>query len=429
MRLPGRFLLFLLAGLFLADVASAQGQPVQSVGGFLRLQTDEGPRPVEGVAVSATTEAGVAAGSAQSDARGRWQIDLAAPGKYVVRLDVHSLPASVTLRKDASNELRIDVGGGEDAIVLFGLVAGDAAAHADHAGLLDRIAQSLVDGLMFGSLLGITAIGLSLIYSVTGIVNFSHGDFVSFGALLATFLNAAVGGPHADILLAIAAAVVMISLLGVPLAAAFRSIGTRAGDHFTIMVFAIGLSFFFRHALLFAFGPSSQAYRQYQLQELYTLGPVVVAPRDLAVFLASVAVLVGIGFLLTRTRTGWAMRAVATNAGLAEQSGINVTRIRRMVWVLGSGLAAMGGALMAVSQQARWDSGYQLLMFMFAAVILGGIGTSFGALVGGLLIGLITQVSTLVVPPELKPAVAMLILVAVLLVRPTGLLSRSYRVG
>ena len=84
---------------------------------------------------------------------------------------------------------------------------------------------------------------------------------------------------------------------------------------------------------------------------------------------------------------------------------------------------------MAVSQQARWDSGYQLLMFMFAAVILGGIGTSFGALVGGLLIGLITQVSTLVVPPELKPAVAMLILVAVLLVRPTGLLSRSYRVG
>lgn len=427
MRLSGRFLLGLLAGLLLASTVSAQ--PAQSVGGFLRLQTEDGPRPVEGVAVSATTEAGAVAGAAQSDARGRWKIDLAAPGKYVVHLDTRSLPASVALRKDASNELRIDVGIGEDAIVLFALVTGDAVAHADHTGLLDRIAQSVVDGLMFGALLGITAIGLSLIYSVTGIVNFSHGDFVSFGALLATFFNAAVGGPHADILLAIAAAVVMISLFGVPLAAAFRSIGTRAGDHFTIMVFAIGLSFFFRHALLFAFGPSSQAYRQYQMQELYTLGPVVLAPRDLAVFLASVAVLIAIGFLLTRTRTGWAMRAVATNAGLAEQSGINVLRIRRLVWVLGSGLAAMGGALMAVSQQARWDSGYQLLMFMFAAVILGGIGTSFGALVGGLLIGLITQVSTLVVPPELKPAVAMLILVAVLLVRPTGLLSRSYRVG
>jgi neutral amino acid transport system permease protein len=429
MRLPGSLLIGLLGGLLLAGAGPATGQSTQSVGGFLRLQTEEGPRPVEGATVSAASEAGAVSGSAESDARGRWKIELAAPGKYVVRLDVRSLPAAVSLRKDGSSELRIDVGSGEDAIVIFGLVTSDAGVEGGHTAMVDRIAQSLVDGLMFGALLGITAIGLSLIYGVTGIVNFSHGDFVSFGALLATFLNAAAGGPHANLFLAIAAAVVMISLLGVPLAASFRSIAGRASDHFTVMVFAIGLSFFFRHALLFAFGPSSQAYRQYQLQELYTLGPVVVAPRDLSVFVAAIVALVGVGILLTRTRTGWAMRAVATNAGLAEQSGIDVARIRRMVWVLGSGLAAMGGALMAVSQQARWDSGYQLLMFMFAAVILGGIGTSFGALVGGLLIGLVTQVSTLVVLPELKPAVAMLILVAVLLVRPTGLLSRSYRVG
>lgn len=429
MRLAGRLLLVLAAALFLAGPAAAQGQPAQSVGGFLRLQTDDGPRAVEAVAVGATTEGGAAVGSAESDARGQWKIELPAPGRYVVRLDAGSLPTSVALREGAASELRIDVGAGEDAIVLFALAARGAAAEADRSGVLDRLAQNLVDGLMFGALLGITAIGLSLIYGVTGIVNFSHGDFVSFGALLATFLNASVGGPHAEILLAIAAAVVMISLLGVPLAAAFHSIGRRAEDHFTIMVFAIGLSFFFRHALLFAFGPSSQAYRQHQLQELYTVGPVVLAPRDLAVFLAALTVLLGIGVLLTRTRTGWAMRAVATNAGLAEQSGIDVTRVRRQVWVLGSGLAALGGALMAVSQQARWDAGYQLLMFMFAAVILGGIGTSFGALVGGLLIGLITQVSTLVVPPELKPAVAMLILVAVLMVRPSGLLGRAHRVG
>ena len=85
--------------------------------------------------------------------------------------------------------------------------------------------------------------------------------------------------------------------------------------------------------------------------------------------------------------------------------------------------------LLAVSQQARWDIGYQLLMFMFAAVILGGIGTAFGALLGGFVIGLVAQTSTLVIPPELKPAVAMMMLVAVLLVRPAGLLNRARRVG
>jgi neutral amino acid transport system permease protein len=427
----GRYLLLmamawtLSLGTALAQTAASE----QSAGGVFRLQTEDGPRFVAGALVRVTALDGSAVGEARSDGRGVWRITLPSSGRYVVRLDAVSLPADLAMREGANKELTVDVGRGEEAIVLFPLVVRGIANKSDGPSFVDRLLQSLADGLVFGAVLAIAAVGLSLIYGVTGIVNFGHGDVVSFGALLAAFFNASVGGPQANLFLAAAGAVALISLLGLPFEGLFRAIGTRARDHFTILVFSIGLSFLLRHALLFVFGPFNQAYRQYQLQELYRFGPVVIAPRDVAVMAASIAILVGVGFLLTRTRTGWAMRAVATNPSLAEQSGIDVRRVQRLAWVLGTGLAAAGGVLLAVGQQARWDSGYQLLMFMFAAVILGGIGTAFGALLGGLLIGLIAQTSTLVIPPELKPAVAMLVLVATLMVRPAGLLNRARRVG
>lgn len=422
-------LLALLAWTAVSGPAASQPGPATSAGGVLRLQTADGPRFVAGVRLTVAAADGAVVGESRSSERGAWSVPLPGGGRYVVRLDPQSLPAGIGLRDGARADLTIEVGRGEDAIVLFGLVVRDAVERSDGPSWTARVLQAIADGLVFGAVLAIAAVGLSLIYGVTGIVNFGHGDIVSFGALLAAFLNAAAGGPQADIFLAGAAAIALVSILGIPLESLFHSIGSRARDHFTILVFAIGLSFVLRHALLFGFGPFNLAYRQYQLQQPWSLGPVVVAPRDAIVVMIAVLILLAVGLLLTRTRIGWAMRAVATNPGLAEQSGIDVRRMRRLAWVLGAALAAAGGVLLAVGQQARWDGGYQLLMFMFAAVILGGIGTAFGALLGGLLIGLIAQTSTLVVPPELKPAVAMLVLVATLLVRPAGLLNRARRMG
>jgi branched-chain amino acid transport system permease protein len=393
------------------------------------LRTDVGNRAVADVRVQVADAGGTLVAEARSDANGRWRVALPEGGRYKVRLDLDSLPTDLALREGANSTLDIEVRNGEDAIVLFALATRGASADTGGPRMVDRLLQCVVDGLVFGSVLVIAAIGLSLIFGVAGIINFGHGDMVSLGALLAVFLNAAALGPHAPLALAATLAVLAVALLGLPFEHLFRGITLRARDHFTVLVYSIGLSFLLRHALLFAFGPSNLAYRQYQLQELYRIGPVVVAPRDVAVFVVALAIAAAVGLFLTRTRTGWAVRAVATNPGLAEQCGIAVRRMQRLVWVLGTGLAAAGGALFAVSQQARWDAGYQLLMFMFAAVILGGIGTAFGAIVGGLLIGLVVQVSTLWIPPELKPAVAMMLLVATLLVRPTGLLNRARRLG
>jgi branched-subunit amino acid ABC-type transport system permease component len=141
-------------------------------------------------------------------------------------------------------------------------------------------------------------------------------------------------------------------------------------------------------------------------------------------------VLGAIGYILTSTRIGRATRAVSDNAALAAASGINVDRIVRMVWTAGAGLAALGGVLLGLYFSAtRWNMGTALLLLMFAAVTLGGLGTAFGALVGSLVIGLVVELSTLVIPSDMRYAAAMAILVLVLLVRPQGILGRSQRVG
>jgi neutral amino acid transport system permease protein len=140
-------------------------------------------------------------------------------------------------------------------------------------------------------------------------------------------------------------------------------------------------------------------------------------------------VLVGIGVLLQRTKIGKAMRAVADNKELAESSGVDAERVILFVWVFGGGLAALGGILLGLAEQVGWLMGFQLLLLMFAGITLGGLGTAFGALFGSLVIGIVAQMSTLVVPNDLRIVVALFVLILVLLVRPQGILGQAERVG
>ncbi|MGE0724641.1 MAG: branched-chain amino acid ABC transporter permease [Alphaproteobacteria bacterium] len=424
-------ILRLLIVLLLVAAAPALAQaPSEEIGGTIRAPDPEGgTKPLAGVRLSVRIADGAAVGEARTDERGRWTVALPAPGRYAIALDLATLPPGLVLRAGAAATLTLEVVRNEKAIVVFPLAAGAAPVAESGPGIAARLAQLVVDGLVFGLVLAIAAIGLSLIFGITRIVNFGHGDVISAGALVAVLLNAVEAGPQMHLVAAGILAVLLVGLLGLPFEGLFRRIGERAADHFTILVFSIGLSFVLRHALLFAFGPANLPYRQYLLQDLIRIGPVVIAPRDLVVAAIALVVLVAIGLLLLRTRIGRAMRATSTNPSLAAQSGIDVAKIQRLTWVLGTMLAAVGGVLLAVSQQARWDMGYQMLMFIFAAVILGGIGTAFGAMVGGLLIGLVAQLSTILIPPELKPAVVMAVLVLVLLYRPLGLFNRARRIG
>ncbi len=196
-----------------------------------------------------------------------------------------------------------------------------------------------------------------------------------------------------------------------------------------MLVISIGLSIFARYFFLYRFGGSSRPYRDYQAQVGIDIGPVSATPKSLVAIGLSIIVIIAVAFALLRTRIGKATRAVADNPALAASSGIDVDHVIRVVWTVGAALAALAGVLLGLAQQVNFQMGFQILLLVFAGVTLGGLGTAFGALVGSLVVGMLIQLSTLVIPPELKNVGALAILILVLLVRPQGLLGRRERVG
>jgi len=136
-----------------------------------------------------------------------------------------------------------------------------------------------------------------------------------------------------------------------------------------------------------------------------------------------------VALMLQRTKIGKAMRAVSDNRDLAASSGINVDRVVLVVWALGGGLATLGGVLLGLSDGVSWDMGFRLLLLMFAGVTLGGLGTAYGALLGSLVVGIFVQVSTLVIPSDIKYVGGLLLLIVILVIRPQGILGARARIG
>ncbi len=424
-----------------ADPAPTTGAPADGTG--VRGVLKAGGDPVEGVRITVTDPSGGQAGEVTSDAEGMWFVPLPIPGEYQITLDETTLPGGVNLRDPDRKVLTITVQGGRARAALFGLVVGDPGQTpgSDSDGGFtpsdprqtattgERVASRLVDGTVFGLILAVASIGLSLIFGTTKLVNFAHGEMVTFGAIAAWFLSS-----DGERLPVIIAGVITLGL-GVAVGAAqelglWRPLRKRRTGQFQILVISIGLSIAARQVLLIWFGTGDRRYRQYAIQrDSWSLGPFDILARDAALVLVCIVVLVAVALMLQYTRVGKALRAVSDNPDLAASSGINVARIILFVWMLGGALAAGGGVLQGVAARIDYLMGFQLLLLMFAAVILGGLGTAYGAMVGGLIVGLTTEISTLWISPELKTVAALAVLILVLLVRPQGLLGSRERVG
>jgi branched-chain amino acid transport system permease protein len=195
------------------------------------------------------------------------------------------------------------------------------------------------------------------------------------------------------------------------------------------MIISIGVSLLLRYLLLYFFGGDTRPYAQYVDQSSYEVGPLLFAPKDIAIIGIAVVVLVMVSLALSRTRIGKAMRAVSDNPPLAASSGINVSTVIAVVWAGGAALAGLSGVLLGVDQQVEYQTGFKILLLVFAAVTLGGLGTIWGAMLGSVIVGLLVEMSTLFVPTELKYVGAFVALIVILLVRPQGLLGRRERVG
>ncbi len=409
-------LLAALCLLLLPGAASAAGETVQ---GTLKNGTEALP----GVTITVTTADGAPVGEAVTDDAGTFSIPVPAAGDYVVTLDEGTLPEGVAIREGRSSTVTLPVAADQQRSVLFPLGEGTRNVQSD----LDRLPQLALEGLNFGLIIALAAVGLSLIYGTTGLVNFAHGELITLGALLAYLFNVTFGLQLVPA--ALLAVVGSAALGGVQDRVLWRPLRKKGTGLIAMLVVTIGLALFLRGFFLFIFGGSTAPYADYQGQSGYDLGPVSIAPKDLISMVVCVVMLLAVAYALLRTRIGKATRAVSDNPALAASSGIDVERVISTVWIAGAGLAGLAGILLALAQQVSFQLGFQILLLVFAGVTLGGLGTAFGALVGSLVVGIFTQVSTIFVPTELKNAGALVVLILILLVRPQGILGRAERVG
>ncbi|WP_456547235.1 branched-chain amino acid ABC transporter permease [Blastococcus sp. SYSU D01050] len=418
-RILLRVLLVTFFGLSIAaltpGVASAENEQVR---GTLTTNTTG---PIEGVTVTVETADGQEVGEAQSDERGRFSVPVPGPGEYVVTLDTDDLPEGVQLGGGGDTRtVTVELNGREP--VNFGLNTGERGGS-------DRIlaVQLFVDGLRFGLLIAISAVGLSLIFGTTGLTNFAHGELVTIGAIVAFYLNVDGGIPLiASALIAVVVGGLIGALNEIGL---WRPLRRRGTGLVAALVVSIGLSLAVRYLIQVIYGGRSNPYLDYQSQRARDYGAFALTDRDLYSIIISLVVLLGVALMLQRSRIGKAMRAVADNRDLAASSGINVDRVILVVWVMGGALAALGGVLLGLSDQIQWDMGFRLLLLMFAGVTLGGLGTAYGALVGSVIVGVFVQMSTLVIRDDMKYVGGLLLLIVILMIRPQGILGSRARIG
>ena len=288
--------------------------------------------------------------------------------------------------------------------------------------------QLLANGLVTGSVIAIAAVGVSLVYGILRLVNFAHGDFMAFGALAAYAFNGPLGlGMVASALLGMIATALLSLVLDLAL---WRPLRARRAGFMSLFLASIGLALVLRQVLLLAYGPQPHQYRV-NPYEVYVIGSVRLSQAQLITIVAAVAAIVAIGLFLARSTVGRTMRALADDRALAAIAGIDVGRVIAFTWILSGLLAGLAGVLAGLVQTTFDPNfGFQLLLPVFAAVVLGGIGNAYGALTGGLALGIAMELSTWSsffggVNPVYKPVVAFVVLAAALMVRPQGLFGQA----
>jgi branched-chain amino acid transport system permease protein len=294
--------------------------------------------------------------------------------------------------------------------------------------------QDLANGVMLGAIIGLGAVGLTLTYSILGFANFAHGELITGGAYAALtllwVLAAAAGwglgqwGPlsfGAPLGLLLLAAMLLTAALALGLERVLVRPLRRRGTMIGLVIASFGASLALRSLVAFGWGPEPHYYTREIPMAREVLPGVRVTADQLFVLALAAALMVALHLLLTRTTLGRAMRAMSENPTLLAVSGIDPAAVARWTCVIGGSLAAVAGVLIGLTVQVRPLLGFDLLLPLFAAVILGGVGSVYGALAGSLIVGLAEALAVPLIGAEYRAAVAFLVLIAVLLLRPTGL--------
>ena len=290
---------------------------------------------------------------------------------------------------------------------------------------LHDVAQRTINGLVSGSYFALGAVGLTLVYGTLKLVNFAHGDMLTFGAYIAFWVSVSLAAP---VLVGILAAVAAGAALGVASdRILWRPLREREGGLLQMLLVAIGLAFVLRNGIQLVAGTEPRRLDVDVTSSVRLLG-LRIGETELLVVISGFVVLTLVAVMLKRTTLGKQMRALSDNPDLAEVTGIDTDRIVIATWLLAGGLAGLAGVLFTSAIGVITPNiGFFLLLSLFAAVILGGIGNAYGALAGGVLIGLVQEWSTLLFEARWKVAVGFVVLILVLIVRPQGIFGREER--
>lgn len=360
---------------------------------------------------------------------GRWEAFVPDQAIYTVTLDESTLPDGIAVIDDTGENETPNVREASleqlrSVTVNFFLGEGER----NTTSFFDQFVERVVNGLNFGLMLALAAIGLSLVYGTTGISNFAHGEMVTFGALMVLLFSFPLGLP---LWLAIPIAVVVSGAFGWALdLGIWRPLRRKGLGVVPLMIVSIGLSLALRYVFQMGIGGGITMPPEATAPNIEWLGPIRLSVIDLLSMGISIVVIVGFALWLQRSRIGKATRAVSDNPSLAAASGIDVDSVVRVVWIVSGALAGLAGVLWAYFRPGvKWDMGSSILLLIFAAVVLGGLGTAYGALIGSIIVGLIVEVSSLWIPADLKYVGALVVLILILLLRPQGILGRRERIG
>ena len=308
-------------------------------------------------------------------------------------------------------------------------------------GFLPFIKMGLVvNGIIFGSVIALGAIGLTLVYGILKLGNFAHGDYMAFGAYVAFFIvdgllprvgieGAGLGpftfGVPVIVALPLSAIVVAAGAIALDVLI-YRRLRDRGASTAILTMASLGVAIAIRGLVQMIWTGDTQHYPRESRQVFHLPMEVRIHPDGVFVAVVATLLVALVYILLTYTKMGKAMRATSDNPTLARVTGINTKHVIWWTWAFGGGLAAVAGVMLAVIQaQLLPIMGWKFLIPLFAAVILGGIGNPYGALVGALVVGVSMEVSTQWINPSYKPALAFAIMIGVLLARPRGIFGDS----
>ena len=290
--------------------------------------------------------------------------------------------------------------------------------------MLEQILQQLANGLILGSVYALLALGYTMVYGIIKLINFAHGDIYMIGAFMGYYL---INTLHLNFFVALILSMVGTAILGVVIEfLAYRPL--RNSTRIAALITAIGVSFLLEYGMVFFVGANTRSFPQVIETVRYTIGPVSISNIQLMILGISILLMVGLQFIVQKTKMGKAMRAVSVDSDAAQLMGINVNRTISFTFALGSALAGAAGVLIAL-----YYNSLEPLMGMapgiksFVAAVLGGIGIIPGAALGGFVIGLLETFATAVELSDFRDAIVYAILIIILLVRPAGILGKNVK--